>query len=42
MNLTGPIPTTRRQQELDRRVEEFRKTLSDILISPFNYLQWNR
>lgn len=42
MNLTGPIPTTRRQQELDRRVKEFRKTLSDILISPFNYLQWNR
>lgn len=42
MNLTGPIPTTRRQQELDRRVAEFRKSLSDIMLSPFNYMQWNR
>lgn len=42
MNLTGPIPTTRRQQELDERVSEFRKSLSDIILSPFNYMKWNR
>ena len=41
MNLTGPIPTTRRQQEMDKRVSEFRKSLSDIMLSPFNYMQWN-
>ena len=42
MNLTGPIPTTKKQQELDARVSEFRKSLSDIILSPFNYMKWNR
>ncbi len=37
-----PIPTTKDELEFEKKVKEYKKDLSSIMISPFNYEQWSQ
>jgi hypothetical protein len=39
---SSAIPITRREQRFEKKVEQYRKKLPDILVSPFNYDNWSQ
>lgn len=42
MNNTVPYPLTEEEKNLKRKTEYYKKNLSDILLSPFNYTNWSQ
>lgn len=41
MNNTDPYPLTKKEKELERKVDYYRKKLPDIMVSPFNHTKWS-
>lgn len=41
MNNVDPFPLTRKEKRLERKVEQYRKILPDIEVSPFNHTKWS-
>ena len=41
MNNVDPFPLTKKERELEKKVEHYRKTLPDIEVSPFNHTRWS-
>ena len=41
MNNVDPFPLTKKEKQLERKVQHYRKKLSDIEISPFNHTKWS-
>ena len=41
MNNVDPFPLTRKEKQLERKVEHYRKKLPDIEVSPFNHTRWS-
>ena len=41
MQTVDPYPKTKKERELERKVEHYRKNIKDILISPFNKNRWS-
>lgn len=39
---TTPYPKTRKDMIMEQRVEYWKNRLTDILVSPFNYTNWNK
>ena len=37
-----PMPMTRREKRFEKKVNEYRKKLPDMLVSPFNYDNWSQ
>jgi len=42
MNNSTPYPLTPEDKRINRLVNKFKKKLNSILVSPFNYTNWNR
>ena len=42
MNNAVPYPLTQEEKNLNRKTEHYKKNLSDILLSPFNYSNWSQ
>jgi hypothetical protein len=42
MKETKPYPVTKKDKEMDKRIEYFRKKLPDIIVAPFNKKSWER
>ena len=42
MNNSTPYPLTPEDKRINRLVNKFKKKLDSILVSPFNYTNWNR
>ena len=42
MEKSTHIPTTRREQRFEKKVNEYRNKLPEILVSPFNYDNWSQ
>ena len=42
MKNTTPYPLTKEDKYINRLVEKYKKNLSSLLVSPFNYKSWNR
>jgi hypothetical protein len=41
MQNVDPYPKTKKEKELEKKVEHYRKNIKDILISPFNKNRWS-
>ena len=41
MNNVSPYPLTKQEKEFEHKVEEYRKNLPDIMVSPFNHKRWS-
>ncbi len=41
MTNVSPYPLTKKEKRLNKKVEEYKKTLSSLLISPFNPKKWS-
>ena len=41
MNNVDPFPLTKKERELEKKVEHYRKKLPDIEVSPFNHTRWS-
>jgi hypothetical protein len=41
MNNVDPFPLTRKEKQLERKVEHYRKKLPEIEVSPFNHTRWS-
>jgi len=39
---SSPLPMTRRERRFEKKVDEYRQKLPDILVSPFNYDNWSQ
>jgi len=39
---SSPMPMTRRERRFEKKVDEYRQKLPDILVSPFNYDNWSQ
>ena len=42
MRKASPLPITQEDQKINYLVKKFKKNLDSILVSPFNYKNWNR
>ena len=42
MNNSVPYPLTQEEIMLNRKTEHYKKNLSSILMSPFNYENWSK
>ena len=42
MKNSTPYPLTKEDKYINRLVEKYKKNLSSLLVSPFNYKSWNR
>ena len=42
MNNSTPYPLTKEEKQINKMVEKYKKNLDDILVSPFNYKNWNK
>ena len=41
MNNATPYPLTEEDRKINKLVKKYKKNLSSILVSPFNYTSWN-
>ena len=42
MNNATPYPLTPEDRKINKLVRKYKKNLDGILVSPFNYNNWNR
>ena len=42
MNNSTPYPLTKEDKQINKMVEKYKKNLDNILVSPFNYKNWNK